>query len=87
MYLANFDDYKYFSKDEFKCSHTGNCLMEKDFMDQLTILRQKVNRPFVITSGYRDPSHPIEAKRKILDNTLKVMLLIYYAMAFTLTKL
>ena len=64
MYLANFDDYKYFSKDEFKCSHTGNCLMEKDFMDQLTILRQKINRPFIISSGYRDPSHPIEAKKK-----------------------
>ena len=52
-------------------------------MDQLTILRQKVNRPFVITSGYRDPSHPMKQK-KILDNTLKVMLLIYYAMVLRL---
>ena len=64
MYLANFDDYKYFTKEEFECKNTGNCLMQKDFMDQLTILRETIGRPFIISSGYRDPSHPIEARKK-----------------------
>lgn len=64
MYLANFNDYKYFTKEEFECKNTGNCLMQKDFMDQLTILRETIGRPFIISSGYRDPSHPIEARKK-----------------------
>ena len=57
--------YKYpnFTEDEFKCSHTGVCKMDKQFMDKLQALRTEAGFPFIITSGYRDPSHPVEAKK------------------------
>lgn len=45
---------------EFECSHTGKCEMNEAFMDRLQRLRERLNMPLVITSGYRDPSHPIE---------------------------
>ena len=57
-------DWKYFSEDELKCSHTGKCEMDDDFMLKLTELREAVGKPFVITSAYRDPTHPIEAAKK-----------------------
>jgi len=37
--------------------------MDADFVDWLNLLREEANFPFVITSGYRCPEHPIE-KRK-----------------------
>ena len=39
--------------------------MEKDFLDLLCILRDRCAFPFIITSGYRSPSHPIEAKKDV----------------------
>ena len=55
---------KYFTEDEFKCSHTGNCKMNQDFVDKLNLLREVFGKPLIITSGYRDPTHPIEAAKK-----------------------
>lgn len=55
---------KYFQIDEFCCSHTGEVYMNPDFLDKLDQLRNSCGFPFVITSGYRDPTHPIEAKKK-----------------------
>ena len=56
--------WKYFTEDELKCSHTGKCEMDDEFMMKLTELRQAVDKPFIITSAYRDPTHPIEAAKK-----------------------
>ena len=64
MQLVNWDDIKFFKKEEFDCSHTGNNLMEHNFMMKLDMLRQTINRPLVISSGYRDNTHPVEAKKK-----------------------
>jgi len=55
--------YKYFTEDELKCSHTGECKMDKDFMKVLDEIREECGFAFVITSGYRSPEHPIEAKK------------------------
>jgi uncharacterized protein YcbK (DUF882 family) len=38
--------------------------MDDDFMHKLDIIREEVGVPFIITSGYRDKTHPIEAKKK-----------------------
>lgn len=58
----NWDDYKpYFSKKEFDCKHTGKNHMRPEFMDVLMQIRKTYNKPMIITSGYRDPSHPAEA--------------------------
>jgi len=55
---------KYFSEDELKCSHTGFCNMQQSFLDQLNILRETFGKPLTITSGFRDVTHPIEARKK-----------------------
>ena len=56
--------WKYFSTNELKCSHTGNCVMDRKFMEKLIEVREAVNVPFVITSGYRHTSHPVESVKK-----------------------
>ena len=50
----------YFKEHEFKCKHTGKCEMNDEFMDTLLAIRKEYNKPMIITSGYRDSSHPIE---------------------------
>jgi uncharacterized protein YcbK (DUF882 family) len=39
--------------------------MEEEFLLKLDQLRDNCGFPFVITSGYRSPSHPIEAKKDV----------------------
>ena len=57
--------YPNFSEAEFKCSATGNCEMDPDFMEHIQALRDVYGKPMTITSGYRDPlEHPIEANKK-----------------------
>lgn len=56
---------KYFELSEFDCTHTGNNEMKPEFLERLDQLRHVCGFPFVITSGYRDPSHPIEAAKDI----------------------
>lgn len=56
---------KYFSYDEFKCKETGENKIKPDFVARLDLLREACGFPFVITSGYRSPSHSAEkAKEK-----------------------
>ena len=56
---------KYFSTSEFDCQHTGENRMEQDFLSKLDALREACGFPFVITSGYRSPDHPLEAVKEI----------------------
>lgn len=51
---------KYFDISEFDCKHTGKNKMDPLFLSRLDSLRDICNFPFVITSGYRDLSHPVE---------------------------
>ena len=37
--------------------------MDPEFMETLEKIREEVGIPFIITSAYRDPTHPIEAKK------------------------
>lgn len=55
--------YPNFTEHEFKCSHTGKCQMRTEFMELLQTIRHAYGKPMVITSGYRDKTHPIEAKK------------------------
>ena len=56
--------YPNFSKEEFDCSHTGNNEMRPEFLEMLQQLRTEYGKSMKITSGYRDPEHPIERKKK-----------------------
>lgn len=55
---------KYFTVEEMRCKHTGALEMEKDFIALLDIIREECGFPFVITSGYRHETHPVEARKK-----------------------
>lgn len=56
---------KYFAYKEFNCQETGENHMEPEFLSKLDSLREYCGFPFVITSGYRSPSHPLEAVKEI----------------------
>ena len=65
--------FKYFTRDEFKCSETGNNDIQDEFIHALDKLRESCGFPFTITSGYRDPSHSVEAKKeKVGQHTLGI---------------
>ena len=54
-----------FNLDEFACRHCGKNLISHNLVDKLQSLRTELGFPFVITSGYGSPSHPIEARKEI----------------------
>ncbi len=59
----NWNDYPNFTKEEFDCKHTGLNEMKPEFMDMLQKVRTAYGKPMIITSGYRDKTHPIEANK------------------------
>ena len=59
----NWENYPNFSEEEFKCSHTGLCIMAPNFMELLQKIRDVYGKPMTITSGYRHKTHPIEARK------------------------
>lgn len=54
---------KYFTEAEFACKHCGEAKMDQEFVDRLNKLRESYGKPLKISSGYRCPQHPIEAKK------------------------
>jgi uncharacterized protein YcbK (DUF882 family) len=59
--------YRNFVRSEFrckcgKCDSTGHEISD-DLLDALQALRTICNFPFVVTSGYRCPSHPAERNK------------------------
>lgn len=52
-----------FSRDEMKCSQTGECRMIPSFMDRLQKVREEFNKPMPVTSGYRSRNHSRELKK------------------------
>jgi zinc D-Ala-D-Ala carboxypeptidase len=59
----NWTDYPNFSEAEFRCKHSGKVSMSPVFMRRLQHLRDVYGKPMLITSGFRDATHPIEAKK------------------------
>lgn len=55
--------YPNFTKSEFDCRVTAENNMQHEFMVKLQRLRTEYGKTINITSGYRSPSHPIEAKK------------------------
>lgn len=56
---------KYFSPRELRCKHTGKLEISAVLVSKLDQLREKMGNPIVVTSGYRDRSHPVEAVKAI----------------------
>ena len=57
---------KHFHLREFDCTHTGTGgdNMDPEFLELLDMLREICGFPFRITSGWRDATHPAEAKKE-----------------------
>lgn len=86
----NWNDYPNFEAREFNCKHTGHNRMDANFMARLQALRTEYGKPMVVTSGYRDPSHPVEAKKRKPGTHAKgraVDIACYGAEAFKLVQL
>lgn len=62
--MINWSQYPNFSEDEFKCSATGKCEMNTDFLECLQILRNVYGKSMTITSGYRDPLEHLNEMHK-----------------------
>ena len=62
--IDNWRAFPDFTEAEFRCRHTGRCEMHPEFMRKLQHLRSVFGKPMVITSGFRDPSHPVEASKR-----------------------
>lgn len=89
--------YPNFSPSEFACKHCGRVEMKPEFMEKLQKLRTELNKPMFISSGYRCPEHPIEAKKSspgahssglaadiaVQGNTAHEVLKLALAMGFT----
>ena len=58
------DRWPNFSFNEMACQETGECEINEDMMDRLQEVRDQYGRRLKISSGYRSPSHSIEAKKK-----------------------
>lgn len=57
--------YRYFKLEEFACNcGCGRNEIKPEFVQRLDILREMAGFPFVVTSGYRCPDHPVEAKKE-----------------------
>ena len=54
---------KYFNEEEFACKYTGENEIKYKFIERLDELREACGFPFVITSGYRHKTHPVEARK------------------------
>lgn len=55
--------YPNFKAEEFNCRHCGKNEMQPEFMGKLQHLRGIYGKFMTISSGYRCPQHPIEAKK------------------------
>lgn len=60
MIVNDWSKYPNFSKREMACKFTGRCNMDAEFMALLQTIRIRYGKPMVVSSGYRDPSHPSE---------------------------
>ena len=54
---------KNFAADELKCSCCGSYGVQQWALDKLQQVRTEADRPLTITSSYRCPNHPVEAKK------------------------
>jgi hypothetical protein len=60
---AKWREYPNFSAQEFNCRHTGKNEMQHEFMVKLQAIRTEFGKPMDPSSGYRHPTHPIEARK------------------------
>ena len=63
--MIDYGKYPNFKADEFKCSHCGADGIKEGLLAKLQVMRTEYGKPMRITSGYRCPQHPVEAKKTV----------------------
>ena len=61
--MIDWGKYPNFKAAEFKCTHCGADGVKPELLDKIQALRTAYGKPMKVTSGYRCPQHPIEAKK------------------------
>jgi uncharacterized protein YcbK (DUF882 family) len=54
----------YFSEAELSCSCCGAYEFAPEFLYILNVIREQCGFPLPVTSGYRCPKHPVEARKR-----------------------
>lgn len=54
----------YFTEKELSCRHTGEYKFDEEFLDLLNKIREECGFAFPVTSAYRHPTHPNEARKQ-----------------------
>jgi zinc D-Ala-D-Ala carboxypeptidase len=55
--------YPSFTQAEMACKHTKKTGVTHEFMVKLQKLRNEYGKPMSVTSGFRDATHPVEARK------------------------
>lgn len=63
MSSLDWSQYPNFSPQEMRCRHTGKDGVKHEFMVKLQKLRLAYGKPMRVTSGFRDATHPVEARK------------------------
>lgn len=63
MHTIDWTNYPNFAESELACKHTGKTGVTSGFMDKLQALRTAYGKPMKINSGFRHPTHPLEARK------------------------
>ena len=59
------EDKNYFKPKELACRHTGDQGFDPDFLKTLNAIREECGFSFALSSAYRSPEHPIEARKEV----------------------
>jgi zinc D-Ala-D-Ala carboxypeptidase len=61
--MIDWGKYPNFKASEFQCQHCGADGIKEELVAKIQQLRTKYGKPMRITSGYRCPQHPVEARK------------------------
>ena len=61
--MIEWSKYPNFKASEFACSHCGAQGIQEELVAKIQQLRTKYGKSMRITSGYRCPQHPVEARK------------------------
>jgi uncharacterized protein YcbK (DUF882 family) len=59
------EEKNYFKPKELACRHTGDQGFDLDFLKTLNAIREECGFSFALSSAYRSPEHPIEARKEV----------------------
>ena len=60
---------QYFRNDELCCKCCGKLIIDQDFLERLNKARELADFPFIVTSGYRCPTHNVKVGSQSTNHT------------------